>query len=103
MVLQPFSKKCNENVKWIELVTDLVPYNIDEGIIIIFFFFLSLSLLTGWQLSSWNCCKPFFSLPCNCQLLCFWQLALSIVVAVFPRLFFRLLLLQGCLLQTRYA
>jgi hypothetical protein len=25
-----------------------------------FFFFLSLSPLIGWQLSIWNCCKPFF-------------------------------------------
>jgi hypothetical protein len=25
-----------------------------------FFFFLSLNLLIGWQLSIWNCCKPFF-------------------------------------------
>jgi hypothetical protein len=39
----------------------------------------------------------------NCQLLCFWRLALSIVVEVFPQPFFQILLLQGCLLQTRYA
>ena len=37
------------------------------------------------------------------QLLCFWRLALSIVVEVFPGPFFWILLLQGCLLQTRYA
>jgi len=67
------------------------------------FFFLSFNLLIGWQLSIWNCCKPFFSLLYNCQLLCFWLLALSIVVEEFPRPFFRILLLQGCLLQTRYA
>ena len=53
-----------------------------------FFFFLSLNLLTGWQLSIWMCRKPFFSLLYNCQLLCFWRLALSIVVEVFPRPFF---------------
>ena len=66
-------------------------------------FFLSLNLLIGWQLSIWNCCKPFFSLLYNCQLLCFWRLALSNVVEVFPRPFVETLLLQGCLLQTRYA
>jgi hypothetical protein len=33
----------------------------------------------------WICCKPFFSLLYNCQPLCFWQLALSIVVEVFPQ------------------
>ena len=32
----------------------------------LFFFFLSLSLLIGWQLSICNCCKPFFSLLYNC-------------------------------------
>jgi hypothetical protein len=36
--------------------------------------------LIGRQLSIWNCCKLFFSLLYNCQLLCFWRLALSIVV-----------------------
>jgi hypothetical protein len=50
--------------------------------------FLSFSLLIGWQLSIWNCCKPFFSLLYNCQLLCFWRLAVSIVGEVFPRPFF---------------
>ena len=50
-------------------------------------FFLSFNLLIGWQLSIWNCCKPFFSLLYNCQLLCFWRLALGIVVEVFPRTF----------------
>ena len=44
-----------------------------------------------------------FSLLYNCQLLCFWWLALSIVVEVFPLPFFQISLLQGCLLQTRYA
>jgi hypothetical protein len=52
------------------------------------FFFLSHNLLIGWHLSIWNCCKPFFSLLYNCQFLCFWRLALSIVVEVFPRPFF---------------
>ena len=52
------------------------------------FFFLSFSLLIAWQFSIWNCCKPFFSLLYNCQLLCFWRLALSIVVEVFPWPFF---------------
>ena len=64
---------------------------------------LSHTLLIGWQLSVSICCKTFFSLLYNCQLLCFWRLALSIVVQVFPRPFFQILLLQGCLLQTRYA
>jgi len=63
-------------------------------------FFLSFSLLIGWQLSIWNCCKPFFSLLYNCHL---WRFALSIAVEIFPLPFFRILLLQGCLLQTRYA
>ena len=49
---------------------------------------LSLSLLIGWQLSIWNCCKPFFPLLYNCQLLCFWRLALNTVVEVFPQPFF---------------
>ena len=51
------------------------------------FFFLSLSLLIGWELSIWICCKPCSSLLCNLQLLCFWWLSLSIVVEVFPRPF----------------
>jgi hypothetical protein len=38
-----------------------------------------------------------------CHLLCFWRIPLSIVFEVFPRRFFRILLLQGCFLQTRYA
>ena len=50
-------------------------------------FFLSFNLLIGWQLSIWNRCKPFFSLLYNCHLLCFWRLALRIVVAVFLHLF----------------
>jgi hypothetical protein len=44
--------------------------------------------LIGWQLSIWICCKPFLSLLYNCQLLCFWRLALSTAVEVFPRPFF---------------
>jgi hypothetical protein len=59
--------------------------------------------LIGWQLSIRNCCKPFFSLLHNCRLLCFWRLALSTVVEVFPWPFLQILLLQGCLLQTGYA
>jgi hypothetical protein len=46
-------------------------------------FFLSFDLLIGWQLSICNCYKPLFSLLYNCQLLCFWRLALRIVVEVF--------------------
>ena len=61
---------------------------------------LILQSLIGWQFSIWNCCKPFFSLLYNYQLLCFWRLALSIVVKVFLLSFFWILLLQGCLLQT---
>ena len=67
-----------------------------------FFSSLSFNLLIGWQLSIRNCCKPFFSLLYYCQLLCFLWLALRTVVKVFPRPFFQLLLLQGCLLQARY-
>ena len=55
---------------------------------IFFFFFLSFNLLIGWQLSIWNCCKPFFSFLYNCQLLRFWRLAVSTAVEVFPRPFF---------------
>jgi hypothetical protein len=36
-------------------------------------FFLCFILLIGWQLSIWICCKPFFSLLYNCQLLCYFQ------------------------------
>ena len=68
--------------------------------IILFFFLLSFSLLTGWQLSIWNCCKPFLSLLYNCQLLCFWRPALSIAVEVFPRPFFRILLLPSRMFTT---
>jgi hypothetical protein len=59
--------------------------------------------LSSLQLSFWNCCKPFFSLFCNCQLLCFWRLALSTAVQVFPRPFSQILPFQGCWPQTRYA
>ena len=73
-----------------------------------FFFFFSsssssLNLLIGWQLSIWICCSPFSSLLYNYQLLCFWRLALSIVVEVVPLPFFRILLLPECLLLTRYV
>ena len=47
-------------------------------------FFLSINILIGYQLSIWICRKPSFWLVYNCQLLCFWRLALSIVVEVFP-------------------
>ena len=67
------------------------------------FFFSSFNLLIGWRLFIWNCFKPFFSLLYNCQLLRFWRLAVSIVVQVFLWPFFRILLRQGRLLQTRYA
>ena len=67
------------------------------------FFFLPLNLLICWQLSIWICCRPFSSLLYNYQLLCFWRLALSIVVEVVPRPFSWILLLQECLLQTRYV
>jgi hypothetical protein len=63
------------------------------------FFFLSFNLLTGRQLSIWICCKPLISFLYNCQLLCFWPLT----VEVFPWHFFLILLLQGCLIETRYA
>jgi hypothetical protein len=43
----------------------------------IILFILSFNLLIGWQLSIWNCFKPFFALMYNCQLLCFWLLALK--------------------------
>jgi hypothetical protein len=71
------------------------------------FFFLSFNILIGWQLAIWNCCKPFFSLLYNCQLLRFWRLALStaalsiaalsIATEDLPWPFSRILLLQGCL------
>jgi hypothetical protein len=52
------------------------------------FFLLSLNLLIVWQLSICNCCKPFFPLLYNRQLLCFLRLALSIVLEVLPLPFF---------------
>ena len=59
--------------------------------------------LIGWQLSIWICRSPFSSLLYNYQLLCFWRLALSIAVDVVQQPFFRILLLQERLLQTRYV
>ena len=50
-------------------------------------FFLSFSIFIGRQLSIWNCCKLLFSLLYNYKLLCFWRLAWSIVVEVFPQPF----------------
>jgi len=61
-------------------------YGLDTWTSSLMVFFISLSLLIGWQLSIWNCCKPFFLLLYNSQLVCFWWLALSIVV-VFPQPF----------------
>ena len=55
-----------------------------------FFFFSSLSLLIGWQLSIWICCSPFSSSLYISQLFCFWRLALSIVVEVVPLPFSRI-------------
>ena len=80
-------------------------YTSDEVMLFLHFFafFLSFSLLNSCQLSIRNFCKPFFSLLYNCQLLCFWRLNLITVVEVFPLPFFQILLLQGCLPQTRYA
>jgi hypothetical protein len=53
------------------------------------FFFLFFNFLIGWQLSIWNYCKQFLSSLYNCQLLCFWRHALSIVFEVFPWPFFQ--------------
>jgi hypothetical protein len=66
--------------------------NVTETVFFFFFFFF-FSFLIGWQLSIWICSKPFFSFLYNCQLLCFWQLAVSTVVEVFPQPFFRILLI----------
>jgi hypothetical protein len=54
------------------------------------FFFLSLNISIGWQLYICNCCKPFFPLLYNCQLLCFWRLAVKycsqgLPTALFPK------------------
>ena len=88
-----------------EIICDGIrcPWLPQLQIFFFFFFFLSFNLLIGWQLYIWSCCEPFFSLLYNRQLLCSWQLALSILIEVFPWAFFRILHLQGCLLQTRYA
>ena len=59
-----------------------------HNIRVVFFFFLFLNLLIGWQLSICICCRSFSSLLDNYQLLCFWRLALSIAVEVVPRPFF---------------
>ena len=65
------------NLEWTSLFQILTCFNPSWRTV-----FLSLNLLIGWQLSIWICCKPFFSLLCSCQLLCFWRLALSFVVKV---------------------
>ena len=72
-------------------------------LLILLLFLPLLQYLIGWQLSIWICCKPFFSLLYNYQLLYFWQLALIIVVEVFLGTFFQIFLLQGCSLPTGYA
>jgi hypothetical protein len=47
-----------------------------------FSLFIPFSFLIGWQLSIRNCCEPFFLLlyTYNCQLLCFWQPALTLIL-----------------------
>jgi len=69
-----------------------------------FFFFLSFSLLVGFcSFPSGIVASHSLHFRINVSSCVFWRLTLSIVVEVFPRPFFRMLLLQGCLLQTRYA
>jgi hypothetical protein len=67
------------------LIVDLVSSWFQSFCNVLFLYF---NLLIGRQLSIWNCCNPFFSLLYNCQLLCFWWLALSTAVEVFQRPFF---------------
>jgi len=76
-------------VDW-RLAVPQVPTVVLKKTTFIFFLFLSFNLLIRWRLSIWNCCKPFSSLLYNCQLLCFWQLALSVAVEVFPLPFSRI-------------
>jgi hypothetical protein len=59
--------------------------------------------LFGWQLSIWNCCKPFFSLLYNCQLLCFWRLDLNSAAEGFPRPFFPVIVPSRMFTANRYA
>jgi len=70
---------------WVAELVQNIDNILESSLVTIF---LLLNLLIGWQLSIWICCKPFLSMLYNCQLLCFRRLALSIVVEVFPRLFF---------------
>ena len=55
-----------------------------KRILLCWHIFYVFNVLTGWQLFIPNCHKPFFPLLYNCQLLCFWPLALSTAVQVFP-------------------
>jgi hypothetical protein len=55
-------------------LSDRITSAIRQSRTLVISFFLSFNLLIAWQLSIWNCCKPFFSLLYNCQLLCFWRL-----------------------------
>jgi hypothetical protein len=52
------------------------------------FFFLLFSVLIGWQISIWKCCKPLFSLLYNCQLLYFWWMAFEYCSRDLPTAFF---------------
>ena len=61
---------------------------VKSGAIRLDFFFLSLNLLIGWQLSIWNYFKPFFSFLFNCQLQCFWRLAFKYRSQGLPTAFF---------------
>jgi len=95
------SKKCvfllSDKQSYIDFICLVFIFLLFLLLLLLIFLFLLLLLLLllilqsfdrFLQLSIWNCCKPFSSLPCNCQLLCFWRLALIIVVEVFPRPFF---------------
>jgi hypothetical protein len=78
-----FLFSCERNNPQIQSIESGKPFTISINTI-----FLSFSLLIGWQISIWICCKSSFSLLYNCQLLCIWRLALRTVVEVFPRHFF---------------
>jgi hypothetical protein len=56
---------------------------------VFFFFFLSLNLLIGWQLSIWICCKSFFPLLlyyCS-KLKCSWMSNVSLYTNEFNKIF----------------
>ena len=80
--------------------TDMEDYRVTDKYILLLLIPQSFNLLTAFHL---QLLQAIFPLLCNCQLLCSWRLALNIVVQVFPQPFFLILLLQGCLVQTRYA